>query len=159
MTKKNIKSSATEDLSQDPNYQRNLAIIRSLKKRTDDGELKWRDTNYDTGNGFVITEIDTEAAGKITLELGPRNEYYGPDDIGFDLFVSVGSAASQEISAEYHKHLELYVQMSALLDSARATIEVEHGDPLEEAQRKAKEEAEALERGLNEIIVAVSLAH
>ncbi len=106
---KNIKSPATEVHSQDLRYQRNLAIIRSLKKRTYDGELKWRDTDYDTGNGFVITEIDTEAAGKITLELGPRNEYYGPDDIGFDLFVSVGPAASQEINAEYHKHLELFL--------------------------------------------------
>ncbi len=48
--------------------------------------------------------------------------------------------------------------MSALLDNARATIEVKHGDPLEEAQRKAKEEAETLERGLNEIIGTASLA-
>lgn len=152
MIAENVESSPIEDTPRDSERRRNRAIIRALQKQTIDRKLQWREYP-DAGYNAVAAALDTEAAGKIAVELVPQEESI-VIDVGFDLFFTTGDNVRRCISAQSYEDLEMFNEMNALFDTVWSSIALSQ----ETALQKIKEDEEALERGLDEVIDAEGIA-
>ncbi len=124
--------------------KRNLAIIRSLRQQTLAGKLKWNSCP-EVGYDGVSTAVNTQAAGRIVVEMDTNNRY---NEEGFYLFFTSGDFGVRSIDVDRYRNPEIFGEAQNLFDSATATIEPQPGDAL----LKEHDGVRTLERGLDELV-------